>query len=247
MSSTLAGRSVVVTGASSGIGRALARTLVDGGARVVAAARSTEALQALAAELGERLVAVPVDVCDAAAVERLAATAGAVDAVVNNAGVGSIEPFLASDPAQWRRTLDTNLIGALLVARLFLPGMLDAGRGVIINVGSASASGWPYLTLYAASKAALLTASTALDREYAGRGVRGRIPRSRADRGHRVRRALRSGAPAAGTGCVERAGDSVVYRCRHSRDVGCTDPGGARARAARVTAWDCAAQSCPQG
>jgi len=172
MSSPLAGRSVVVTGASSGIGRALARTLVDGGARVVAAARSTEALQALSAELGERLVAVPVDVCDATAVERLAATAGAVDAVVNNAGVGSIEPFLASDPAQWRRTLDTNLIGALLVARLFLPGMLDAGRGVIINVGSASASGWPYLTLYAASKAALLTASTALDREYAGRGVR---------------------------------------------------------------------------
>ena len=58
------------------------------------------------------------------------------------------------------------------MARAFLPGMLAAGRGAIVNVGSASATGWPYLTLYAASKAALHAASVALDREYAGRGVR---------------------------------------------------------------------------
>jgi NAD(P)-dependent dehydrogenase (short-subunit alcohol dehydrogenase family) len=112
------------------------------------------------------------DVADARAVERFAATAGGVDAVINNAGLGHVEPFLSSDPARWRQTLDTNLIGALLVTRAFLPGMLAAGHGVIVNVGSTSASGWPYLTLYAASKAALQAASVALDREHAGRGVR---------------------------------------------------------------------------
>ena len=114
----------------------------------------------------DRHVAVP------ASIERLAAAAGAVDVVVNNAGFGHIEPFLASDPARWRETLDTNLIGALLITRAFLPGMLEAGRGLIVNVGSASTTGWPYLTLYAASKAGLQAASVALDREHAERGVR---------------------------------------------------------------------------
>lgn len=172
MTAALAGRTVVVTGASSGIGRALAITLVERGARVLAAARSVDKLRALADQLGAALVPVPTDVGDATAVDRLAATAGAADAVVNNAGIGHVEPFLTSDPARWQQTLDTNLVGALLVARAFLPPMLATGRGVILNVGSASASGWPYLTLYAASKAALCAASVALDREYAGQGVR---------------------------------------------------------------------------
>ncbi len=172
MSAALAGRAVVVTGASSGIGCALARDLVAGGARVFAAARSADRLQALAAELGRAHVPKPAHVADPAAVERLAAAAGRVDVVVNNAGIGHVEPFLASDLARWRLTLDTNLVGALLVARAFLPRMLAAGRGLIVNVGSASATGWPYLTLYAASKAGLQAASVALDREHAARGMR---------------------------------------------------------------------------
>ena len=172
MSAALSGRRVVVTGASSGIGRALARGLVESGAQVIAAARSADKLAALAAEVGEGLRTVTADVADPGAVERLAALAGRVDAVVNNAGVGHVEPFLASDPARWRVTLDTNLIGALLMARAFLPDMLAAGRGLILNVGSTSTTGWPYLTLYAASKAALQAASIALDREHAARGVR---------------------------------------------------------------------------
>lgn len=170
--SGLAGRTILVTGASSGIGRALALALVAGGARVVAAARSTDKLASLAAEAGSGLTTVTADVSDAAAVQRLAETAGAVDAVVNNAGAGRVEPFLASDPGAWQATLDTNLIGALLVARAFLPGMLAARRGVIVNVGSASAAGWPYLALYAASKAALRAASLSLDQELAPQGVR---------------------------------------------------------------------------
>ena len=172
MSGVLRGRTVVVTGASSGIGRALAGQLVSGGARVIAAARSADKLDALAGELGSALVPVPTDVTEPSDVERLAALAGTVDVVVNNAGLGHVEPFLVSDPARWRLTLDTNFVGALLVARAFLPAMLAASRGLIVNVGSSSVSGWPYLTLYAASKAALRTASIALDREHAGRGVR---------------------------------------------------------------------------
>jgi 3-hydroxy acid dehydrogenase/malonic semialdehyde reductase len=170
--SGLAGTTVLVTGASSGIGRALALALVAGGARVVATARSTDKLASLAAEAGSAVTPVTADVSDAAAVRRLAETAGAVDAVVNNAGAGRVEPFLASDPSAWQATLDTNLIGALLVARAFLPGMLAAKRGVIVNVGSASAAGWPYLALYAASKAALHAASLSLDQELSPQGVR---------------------------------------------------------------------------
>lgn len=172
MSDVLAGAGVLVTGASSGIGRALASALVGRGARVVAAARSADRLATLAAALGPSLETVVANVADPADVRRLIAAAGRLDAVVNNAGIGHVEPFLESDPERWRATLDTNLIGALLVARAALPAMLAAGRGVVLNVGSASASGWPYLTLYAASKAALHAASIALDQEYRGRGVR---------------------------------------------------------------------------
>lgn len=172
MSDSLRGAAVLVTGASSGIGRALAVALVGRGARVVAAARSADRLAALAAELGPGLQPVVADVGRSEDVQRLLGDAGRLDAVINNAGVGHVEPFLDSDPARWQATLDTNFLGALLVARAALPAMLAAGRGVVLNVGSASASGWPYLALYAASKAALHAASIALDREYAGRGVR---------------------------------------------------------------------------
>jgi len=172
MSAVLADRRIVVTGASSGIGRALAGALVAEGARVIAAARGADALRELAAELGSSLEPVATDVAQPTHVERLAAAAGTVDAVVNNAGIGYVEPFLESDLARWRETLETNLIGALSVTRAFLPAMLVAGRGLVLNIGSASASGWPLLTLYAASKAALHAASVALDREHAPHGVR---------------------------------------------------------------------------
>ncbi|MEO8603895.1 MAG: SDR family oxidoreductase [bacterium] len=172
MTDVLCGCRVLVTGASSGIGRALALALVGRGAQVVATARSADKLASLAAQAGAALTTATADVSDAAAVARLADVAGAVDAVVNNAGAGHVEPFLASDPVRWRATLETNLVGALLVTRAFLPAMLAAGRGAVVNVGSASAAGWPYLTLYAASKAALHAASLSLDQEFAARGVR---------------------------------------------------------------------------
>ena len=165
----------MVTGASNGIGRALAVHLAARGMRVVAAARSADKLEALAGEVGGAVVPVVADVTDRASVRRLVETAqglGRIDAVINNAGVGHLEPFLDSDERHWRGIVETNLFGPLLVARAFLPAMLEAGRGVVVNVGSGGATGWPYLALYGASKAALHAASVALDREFTGRGVR---------------------------------------------------------------------------
>ena len=176
MSDRSRGRVVVVTGASSGIGRSLALQLVRRGVRVVAAARSEDKLRQLSAEAGPSLVAMPVDVADEGAVGALAKEVerrcGAAHAVVNNAAIGHLAPFLESTAGDWREIIDINLIGALQVTQAFLPAMLAAGRGAIVNVGSSGAAGWPYLTLYSATKAALQAATIALDREYAGCGVR---------------------------------------------------------------------------
>lgn len=176
MQGRLAGRTAVVTGASSGIGRALALALTARGMRVVAAARSLDQLNDLAREAGSALHPIAADVTQADSVRRLVDAArercGGIDAVVNNAGIGYVEPFLASDAVHWRDTIETNLVGALSVTRAFLPLLVAAGRGIVVNVGSAAVSGWPYLALYAASKAALAAASLAIDRELAGTGVR---------------------------------------------------------------------------
>ena len=176
MSAVLGEKTIVVTGASSGIGRTLALQLAAAGAKVIATARSADRLETLAADGGTNLIGLATDVDDAASVRRLAEWTelrfGAVDAVVNNAGIGYLEPFLASTAAHWLETINTNLFGALRTMQAFLPGMLARQRGLILNVGSNASSGWPYMTLYAASKAALEAATVAIDREYADRGVR---------------------------------------------------------------------------
>lgn len=176
MSAAVDGKTIVVTGASSGIGRSLALQLAAAGAKVVATARSAERLAALASEGGDDLYGLATDVSDPASVRRLAEWIemrfGGIDALVNNAGIGYLAPFLSSTPEQWRETIETNLYGALRTMQAFLPHMLARQRGVILNVGSNAASGWPYMTLYAASKAALDAATVAVDREYTGHGVR---------------------------------------------------------------------------
>ena len=176
MRDPLAGRTAVVTGASSGIGRALTLRLAARGMRVVAAARSADALRELAREAGAPVHVVQIDVTREDSVAELRETArracGRVDVVVNNAGVGYVEPFASSPVVHWHETLATNLIGALCVTRAFLPLLLESGAGLVVNVGSASAAGWPHVALYAASKAALHAASIAIDRELRGSGVR---------------------------------------------------------------------------
>ena len=176
MSPDLSHATVIVTGASSGIGRALALQLAATGAVVVATALSVDMLETLAEQGGARLIGLATDISDPASVRRLAEWAhtrfGGIDAVVNNAGIGYLDPFLTSTPERWQETVETNLFGTLRMMQAFLPAMLARGRGVVINIGSQSSAGWPYMTLYAATKAAIAAASTSIDREIADRGVR---------------------------------------------------------------------------
>lgn len=132
-------RTAVVTGASSGIGAATARTLAAEGFRVVCAARRAERLESLVAELGDAAVAVACDVTSDEDVARLAEVAGGrVRVLVNNAGGAlGLEPVAQGDVALWQQMYDTNVLGTLRVTKALLPSLVAAdGEGVIVNVGS---------------------------------------------------------------------------------------------------------------
>ncbi len=129
-------RTAVVTGASSGIGAATARALATAGCTVVCAARRTERIEALAAEIGGR--AVHCDVTDDTSVAALADAVGPrLDVLVNNAGgaVG-IETVAEGDVDGWRWMFELNVLGALRVTKALLPALVTSGDGVLINVGS---------------------------------------------------------------------------------------------------------------
>ena len=176
----LAGRVGVVTGASSGIGAATARALAAEGMRVVIGARRAERLAEVAAAIraaAGTVEAVPTDMCDEGQVERLIDTAvarfGRLDALVNNAATGSVRTIAEGRTAEWRSTLETNVLGVLVACRAALRHMLPRGAGDIVNVASVSAHGaWPYLAVYAASKAAVHALSRGLRAEVAPLGVR---------------------------------------------------------------------------
>ena len=130
----LEGRRVVLTGASSGIGRATAGVLASAGAAVVLVARRRERLEAVAREVGG--VAVPADVADVASVDRLrdrVLEEGTPDAVVNAAGGFEMGPVAETSPEVFDRMIDGNLRGAFLVTRAFLPAMLEAERGQVVT------------------------------------------------------------------------------------------------------------------
>ena len=126
----------VVTGASSGIGEATARRLAAEGYAVVAAARRTDRLAALVEEIGG--TAVRCDVTDPAQVAELAAVVGPrLDVLVNNAGAAYGQaPVAESDPEDWRRMYDVNVLGLLHVTRALLPALVASGAGTIVNMGS---------------------------------------------------------------------------------------------------------------
>ena len=129
-------RSALVTGASSGIGAATARMLAGAGFHVFCAARRTDRVEALAAEIGG--TAVTCDVTSAQSVAELAAVVGPrLDVLVNNAGGAfGAAPVAEADPDDWRRMYDVNVIGLMLVTRALLPALVATGDGVILNVGS---------------------------------------------------------------------------------------------------------------
>jgi len=168
----------LVTGASSGIGAAFARGLRARGRRLVLVARRGDRLRRLADELGgpAEVAIVPLDLSAPGAGERLERELGArglaVDVLVNNAGVGHTGAF-HEEP--WERVLgmvDLNVRAVVDLTRRFLPGMVERGRGQVVNVVSTSAfQPVPYLAVYAASKAFLLSFTEALASELRGSGV----------------------------------------------------------------------------
>lgn len=174
-------KTIIITGASRGIGAAAARHLAAGGAAVVLAARSGSEIERIAGDItaaGGRALARPTDVADIAAVTGLVAAAhasfGRVDVLVNNAGVIDPVARLAdSDPAAWSRVVDINLKGVYYGLRAVLPVMLDQGGGTVINISSGAATsaleGWSH---YCSTKAAVLSLTRCLHKEYGDRGIR---------------------------------------------------------------------------
>src|SRR5205085_4255464 len=138
------------TGASAGFGAAIARRFAKDGAKLVLAARRVERLQALQAELGgpSRAHAVALDVRDRAAVERafagLPKDFAAIDVLVNNAGLAKgLNPAQKASLDDWDEMVDTNVKGLMYCSRVALPGMIERGRGHIVNLGSTAAT-YPY-------------------------------------------------------------------------------------------------------
>ena len=172
----LTGKSALVTGASGGIGGAIAGALVGQGAQVTLTGRRREALEALAGALGERAFVAPADLAEPEGCEAVArearATMGRVDILVNNAGLTRDALALRMKDADWQAVLDVNLTASFRLARALLPGMVRQRWGRVINVTSVvAATGNPGQTNYAASKAGVVGMSKALAAEVAGRGV----------------------------------------------------------------------------
>lgn len=168
----LAGKHAVVTGASRGIGLAIARSLLAQGARVSLMARDAAGLDAAARELGGGVAWQTVDVTDPASVAQAFALAGVVDILVNNAGQAASSPFMRTDAATWQRMLEVNLTGAYHCIQAALPSMLEAGWGRIVNVAStAGLTGYRYVAAYCAAKHGLVGLTRALALELASKGI----------------------------------------------------------------------------
>jgi NADP-dependent 3-hydroxy acid dehydrogenase YdfG len=174
--SPLAGRTAVVTGATGGLGAAMARRIAAAGATTALVARGMERLNALATETGG--LAVACDVADPAAVEALAARLHAAwgdapDIVVNSAGTFALAPVAGTASETFERHLAVNLRGPFLLMRAFLPAMLERGRGHIVSIGSiAGRQAFPHNGAYSASKFGLRGLHAVLDQELRGSGVR---------------------------------------------------------------------------
>ncbi|HEV7864527.1 MAG TPA: SDR family NAD(P)-dependent oxidoreductase [Acidimicrobiia bacterium] len=174
----LSGAHVVVTGASRGIGAALAREMAARGATVTVVARSDVPLKALAADIGGQ--AVQADLAEAAdldgLVARIEAGAGPVDVLVNNAAVAVVNRLVDQSPDDIRQSFALNCVAPAELCRQVLPGMLARGRGRIVCVSSLSGlTAFPTLTTYGATKAGLTHFTAALQRELRRTPVRATI------------------------------------------------------------------------
>ena len=175
----LSGRTAVVVGGTSGIGRALALGLADAGADVVATGRRADAVDVVSAEIehrGRRTLRHPVDVTSLSSLQALCdaclGALGHVDVVVAVAGVTKRVPTLDMNEEDWNRILDTNVTGMFRTYKVFAPSMIARGSGRLIGIGSiASFVGLQEVSAYTASKAAVAGLTRALSVEWARHGV----------------------------------------------------------------------------
>ncbi|WP_158882689.1 SDR family NAD(P)-dependent oxidoreductase [Amycolatopsis anabasis] len=180
MAENLAGKHVLVSGASSGIGAAVAAALADEGARVTVVGRRADRLAAVAASIrdaGGVAHGVPADLSDPEAPERIVASAetelGPVDVLVNNAAVARSGPLADLRPRHWNVAVQVNLTAPLRLAQLVVPGMRARGYGWVLNIGSVGGlRPMPRTGPYSVTKSALHFMTAVLDEENRDRGVR---------------------------------------------------------------------------
>lgn len=169
---------VFITGASSGFGAAMARKFVAEGHKVIAAARRTERLVALQAELGDALLCVTLDVCERDAITQTLASLPsawqAIDILVNNAGLAlGTEPAHNASLDEWQTMINTNCMGLVAMTHAILPQMVARASGLIINIGSvAGAYPYPGGNVYGATKAFVEQFTLNLRADLVGTGVR---------------------------------------------------------------------------
>jgi NAD(P)-dependent dehydrogenase (short-subunit alcohol dehydrogenase family) len=231
----LDGRVAMVTGASQGLGRAIAIALAEAGADLALVARSRPGIEATAEavmRLGRRAFAVAADVAIAeevdAAVARTVEALGTVDILVNNSGVAVVKPLVETRPDEWERILAVNLTGAFHCCRAVAPGMIGRRRGKVINVASVlGARGLPGYAAYSASKGGLLALTRALAVEWARHNIQVNAvapgwfitPMNEAAfADERTRERLLRDVPARRTGRPEELGPLVVYLASAASD-----------------------------
>lgn len=174
----MAGKTVLITGASRGIGAAAAHAFADAGANVALVARSADDISTLASQIGDKAIALPCDVANyeevKAAVAATITTFGQLDVLINNAGV--IDPIghlQDTDPVAWGQTIDINLKGVMYGLHAAMPGMIAQGSGTIINISSGAAhgpvEGW---SAYCSSKAGVYMLTRMADKEAREKGLR---------------------------------------------------------------------------
>jgi len=172
----LTGKTALVTGASGGIGGAIAKALHDAGATVGLSGTRVEPLEALAAELGDRAHVLPCNLGDAEAVDALPKQAieamGGLDILVNNAGITRDQIFMRMSDEDWAQVIEVNLTSTMRLCRAVMRPMMKARWGRIVNISSiVGATGNPGQVNYAASKAGMVGMTKSIAYEVASRGI----------------------------------------------------------------------------
>jgi 3-oxoacyl-[acyl-carrier protein] reductase len=219
----LTGKCALITGASGGIGGAIAHALHGACATVALSGTRVEPLEALAAELGSRAHVLPCNLSDAAAVEALPKQAieamGAVDILVNNAGITRDQIFMRMSDDEWQSVLDVNLTSTMRLCRGVMRPMMKARWGRIINISSiVGATGNPGQANYAASKAGMVGMTKSIAYEVASRGITanavapGFIATAMTDKlNDDQKAAINAKIPAARMGMPEEIAAAVLY------------------------------------